>query len=45
MRGFRHESGAYRAELDAGEREVVASVVANVVERRGGELPEWGPPR
>ena len=42
MRGFRHESGAYRAELDAGEREVVASVVANVVELLGGELPECG---
>ncbi|BDO41735.1 DUF2017 family protein [Cellulomonas sp. NTE-D12] len=40
MRGFRYESGGYRAELDAGEREVVASVVANVVELLGGELPD-----
>lgn len=40
MRGFRYESGGYRAELDAAEREVVASVVANVVELLGGELPD-----
>ncbi len=39
MRAFRYTSGAYRAELDAAEREVVASVVANVVELLGGELP------
>ena len=39
MRGFRYEDGAYRAQLDAGEREVVASVVANVVELLGGRVP------
>lgn len=40
MRGFRYEAGGYRAELDAGEREVVSSVVANVVELLGGEPPD-----
>ena len=40
MRAFRYEAGVYRAELEPGEREVVASVVANVVELLGGELPD-----
>lgn len=44
MRAFRYEQGAYVAQLDAGEREVVASVVANVVELLGGEVPDGGAP-
>lgn len=43
MRAFRYEQGSYVAQLDAGEREVVASVVANVVELLGGELPDGAP--
>lgn len=37
MRGFRRERGAYVAELDPREREVVASVVADVAELLGAE--------
>ncbi|GEA88483.1 DUF2017 family protein [Cellulomonas cellasea] len=44
MRGFRRERGAFVAELDAQEREVVASVVADVAELLGAARFEDGPP-
>lgn len=43
MRGFRRERGAFVAELDAQEREVVASVVADVAELLGAARFEDGP--
>lgn len=45
MRGFRRERGAYVAELDPQEREVVASVVADVAELLGASRFEDGPQR
>ncbi|MGW6131362.1 DUF2017 family protein [Cellulomonas sp. NPDC055163] len=44
MRGFRRERGAFVAELDAQEREVVASVVADVAELLGAARFEDSPP-
>lgn len=44
MRGFRRERGLFVAELDPQEREVVASVVADVAELLGAGRFEDGPP-
>ncbi|WP_087507954.1 DUF2017 domain-containing protein [Cellulomonas iranensis] len=44
MRAFRRQKGRYVARLDAGERAVVASVVADVAELLGAGRFEDGPP-
>ena len=43
MRAFRRQKGRYVAQLDAAEREVVASVVADVAELLGAGRLEDGP--